>query len=679
MLIKFQSACLLCTIRSCWVMAFFLGNLFISPVKAQDTWSFEPERDAFDPSSMLDLRYLNEEVAGQSGWIKTTTDGGFVRGDGKPIRFWAVGTGVNESPAREQPGWGQQFIDHQARWFAKRGVNMVRLHAFINPPVSQAITSVNEEEVEWIWEVIGKMKQEGIYATVSPYWGVSMASSDSNWGTDWQGVHLGLLFFDETLKAAYKEWLRYLFTTPTPHLGGKTLAEEPALAVFQVQNEDSLLFWTVNNLASGPKARLGKLFGDFAKNKYGSLSAAREVYGNSYSENDDLEIGVLGLANIYEITGAANRFGNKRLADQHQFWTELMLSFYGEIADFIKNELNCPVTTNATNWKTADTVLLNDSERYSYTSTDVEAVNRYFTGIHSGPNQGWAIVPGDFYTDNSVLINGALDFPVNLKQVSGKPMMVTESTWVYPNGHGFEAPLLLASYMSLSGVDMYFWFSSGTDDFEAPRSANGYLTNSQAKWLCMNPDMAGQWPAAALAFRQGYIKQGAPVVQEHRALQSMWDRRSPIIAETASFDPNRDSGNLPPDTAVENGVTPWAYFAGPVEVTYDSSEANSSVVDSLESLITQSGDGMLVKSITGELEINTDAQLFRVNSPRVQGIVTHHPAEVALDNVTIKANRGGCAVTMTSLDGLPFGGSRQILVQVGTHSRPTGWATTPTT
>jgi len=52
-----------------------------------------------------------------------------------------------------------------------------------------------------------------------------------------------LLFFDPRMKAAYKGWLRELLTTPNPHTG-IPLAKDPALAIIQIQNEDSTLFWT---------------------------------------------------------------------------------------------------------------------------------------------------------------------------------------------------------------------------------------------------------------------------------------------------------------------------------------------------------------------------------------------------------------------------------------------------
>jgi hypothetical protein len=45
---------------------------------------------------VLDLHYLNEEVAGEHGFIRLAPDGEiFVRGDGQPIRFWAASPGFD--------------------------------------------------------------------------------------------------------------------------------------------------------------------------------------------------------------------------------------------------------------------------------------------------------------------------------------------------------------------------------------------------------------------------------------------------------------------------------------------------------------------------------------------------------------------------------------------------------
>jgi hypothetical protein len=69
---------------------------------SRQTWAFAPERDSFVTNAVFDLRTLNEPVAGEHGFIKPSKDRGeFVRGDGKPIRFWGGSTYVQRL-AREQ-------------------------------------------------------------------------------------------------------------------------------------------------------------------------------------------------------------------------------------------------------------------------------------------------------------------------------------------------------------------------------------------------------------------------------------------------------------------------------------------------------------------------------------------------------------------------------------------------
>jgi hypothetical protein len=49
---------------------------------AAPTWPFEPARDEFSTAALLDLRSLNETVAGETGFVRVGPQGGFVRGDG---------------------------------------------------------------------------------------------------------------------------------------------------------------------------------------------------------------------------------------------------------------------------------------------------------------------------------------------------------------------------------------------------------------------------------------------------------------------------------------------------------------------------------------------------------------------------------------------------------------------
>ena len=69
------------------------------------------------------------------------------------------------------------------------------------------------------------------------------------------------------------------------------LAKDPAVAIIQIQNEDSLLFWTMQSIKGPAYKELCKLFGDWALKKYGSTEKVREVWRGCTHPNDDLDAG----------------------------------------------------------------------------------------------------------------------------------------------------------------------------------------------------------------------------------------------------------------------------------------------------------------------------------------------------------------------------------------------------
>ena len=186
-------------------------------------------------------------------------DGGesFVLGNGEPVRFWGVTTYVQRDRSTED-------LAHHARFLAKRGVNMVRLHGHMDPKDKNArLTDVDDKAIDEAWKLVAAMKKEGIYVTISPYWSANVKQVPSAWGLEgWpenQGP-FGLLFFNPKLQEGYKAWLKALLTRPNPYTG-IPLAQDPALAIIQLQNEDSLLFWTAQkhqgetSRAPGPPVR----------------------------------------------------------------------------------------------------------------------------------------------------------------------------------------------------------------------------------------------------------------------------------------------------------------------------------------------------------------------------------------------------------------------------------------
>lgn len=645
------------------------------------TWPFNPAKDDFSPTALLDLRSLNERVAGESGFVKADANGDFNYGNGQPLRFWAVNSMVGrEKPWNQRPLWrpGEPDLARHARFLAKRGVNLVRLHAQISPDIgkdkSSQITDVNQGERDWIWRAVAAYKKEGIYTCVSPYWGVPMKFLPKwNVPGDPGQSALGLLYFDPTLQKGYKSWLRSLYAEKNPYTG-IPLAQDPSIAVIQIQNEDSLLFWTVNNIKGEQRRNLGRLFGTWLKSKYGTLDAAIRTWDGNRLAGDDPANGVLDFHDIWEMTQVRQGGMAKRLADQTEFYSRTMYAFNKSIAEYLRKDLGCKQLINAGNWRTANTTLLGDQERWSYTANEVDASNHYFTGIHQGPNTGWAIVNGDKFTSPSALFDPK-SLPINLKQTSGRPMMVTESTWVMPAGYTTEAPFLIAAYQSLTGVDAYFWFATNDEEWTYPASANGYMP-SQGKWLFATPDMMGTFPAAALMYRKGYLKRGAPVVVENRALADMWNRKTPVIAEEASYDPNRDSGDIALSSAIKAGISPLAFLAGPVLVKFDADPSQSKSM-ALNGLVAKGG----IRSVTGEIFSDPEKGFVTVDSPAAQGVAAFFDRKSSFTLSSIRFSSGNAygAALAVSMDGLPLATSKKVLLQYGTQSRPSGWQERPAT
>jgi hypothetical protein len=646
------------------------GQDFFGP----GTWAFTHPKDPFEARAVLDLRSLNEKEAGATGFLRVAPDGrGFVKGDGQPIRLWAIGSDVYRKASRDD-------MARHARFLAKVGVNMVRIHTQLAPgKKGSRLTDVDQQEIDRIWQFVAVLKKEGIYVTISPYWATRRDVTD--WGIDgltgttelW-----GVLFFDEKLREGYKAWVRALYEPKNPYTG-IPLAQDPAVGIIQVQNEDSLLFWTLQGMKPALRERLGKQFGQWLVKKYGSLEKAKQAWQGTGNAEDDFANGKVGLYRTWHLTQDWKDGLAKRVNDEHQFYAETQRRFYAGIADFYRKQLGCRQLLNASNWVTADPVKFNDSERWTYTAMDVLAVNRYTGGLHVGANNGWRIDPGHHFTNQSCLTDPRA-LPVNLKQVVGHPILVTESTWVSPEGYQSEGPFLVSAYQSLTGVAGYYWFAATAPAYDLDPSLRFLNLNGQHplfKWSCSTPTLQAQFPAAALIHRKGYLKQGEVVVHEERPLEDLWARKVPVIAEDKSFEPNRYQGATGSEKSkVTGGADPLAFLVGPVEVKYGGDPAKTTVLD-LSKYI--DGGRKTVQSITGEIRLNHGIGLCTIDAPRAQGACgfLKRAGTIAVTDVTIRSGNDYATVYVVSLDDQPLRTSARLLVQTGTQARLTGWQSKP--
>ncbi|MGA2616114.1 MAG: hypothetical protein ABSF26_00810 [Thermoguttaceae bacterium] len=640
----------------------------IPAFKPGQAWDFLPGVDKLDPAAVLDLRYLNEKVAGEHGFIRLSPDGNsFVRGDGQPIRFWAASPGF-------QPEVDLAARKHDAQFLAKRGVNFARVWCNLYRTVEGSrVTDVDEKALDDIFKTVAAMKSAGIYSIINPYWAVSVKIQKS-WGVTDPGTACpeGLLFFEPTMQKGLKAWLKALYTTKNPYTG-LTLGEDPAIAILEIQNEDSLLWWGFSSIKGDAQIMLRRLFADFLKNKYGALEKARIAWQNHVAWVPDAwDKGLPGLMHAWDLTRDARVKHGKdlgfeeRAAAQTEFLARLMRKFNSEMAVYFRQELHCKQIINANNWRTTDLTMTQDAEYWADCANEVNGRNFYTGGYHKGVNDGWQILPGHYYTDVS-MIREPVNLPINVKRPLGHTFMLPEMLWTPPDLYESEGPLMVAAQTTLTGLDISVWFGIG----------NLWCDNPSYKWVGNSPVILGQFPANALIFRQGLVEAGKPAVVEHRRLEDLWQRKTPIISEESGWDPNRDTGNIALTSSVKTAIDPLAYLVGAVRVVYDGDPAKTEVVDLAKYIDRQN---KTVRSITGQIETDYGRGVYRVNSPTAQAAAgfLNHAGPQHLADVDIACRNSYATIVVVPLDGRPIRESAKVLVQVGTACRPTGWTAMPT-
>ncbi len=671
------------SVRRVWGMALVLLAGLGGLIRAQEpssAWNFEPPDEGTTGPRLLDLRFLNEAQSGEQGFIRLSEDGNsFVRGDGEPIRFWACGSTVYRQTPEE--------MDRHCRFLARLGVNMVRLHATVASTKEGAeITDVNRAEIDGIFRFIQAAKANGIYLTISPYYGHH--NTPASWGLEGYAADQmpwGAIFIDPRMQEGYRAWTRELYTTVNPHTG-LAIRDDPTVAILQVHNEDSLLFWTAQRLPAPQQQRLARSFGQWLQQKYGPLAEVRGRWARAggsgaEQEGDDIEQGVVALLSTWHLTQDWQGATAARLQDQTEFLAEYQREFYAGMGRYLREELGCRQLLNATNWRTADDLRLKALERYSYAALDCDAENEYYGADyqHIGENDGYRIDPDHYLVDESCL-HKPLELTTNFSQQPGHPFLVTETSWKHPNLYQSEGPFLIAAYQSLGGVDVVYWFDADVPTWQVdPRYPwwNVRGMNPLRKWSCSTPMLMGMFPANALLYRRGYLQPGDVVVRDVRSRESMFRREPALVDDSEIYGVSRETAECAAMRLPDGRLSRAAFLVGQVQSVLGGEPEETRVSDFSAFL---DAEGSRILSSTRELSWDYGQGICEMDAPRAQGVtgfLQSAGGRFELSDVAIESRNPYATVQVVSLDGDPLASSGSVLVQVGTTARLTGWETRP--
>jgi hypothetical protein len=632
--------------------------------KADDGYfPFEPMADPFSPDAQLDLRGLNEKTAGQNGFLKRIGDH-FALGDGTPVRFWAVDVSVaNASQDRAS-------VDYLARKLAKLGVNMVRFHGALYDKADP--TRIDAKQLDNLFYLESAMKREGIYTYLSFYFPLWLNASDPHLnlpGYDQlKNKHpFALLYFDPRMQQIHRGWAKQLLDTPNPytHL---TLAQDPALGIVEIVNEDSFFFWTFTrkNIPAEQWNELENQFSQWLIAKYGSVEKAEENWGGRGLAQDSANHA--GLYEAYAMTaGGVQRFGAKRIGDQVHFLADTQRQFYASTSAFLKNDLHFGGLVNPSNWFTSDPNLLAAVERWTYAG-DLIDQHGYFTPKLSGEGSGYSVRAGHtFKSRASVLEPDAT--PLRFDRTAGYPQITSEIGWLNPNRYRADAVFLASAYGSLQGIDGLFFFAVD----------NNYLrATSWNSFGVASPIIAGAFPAAALIYRRGDVRRAEPVVSQIVNPADLFAMKGAATWSGNALDELRKK-DIPPggmatgEVSKIDGLSP---YVGSVVRSF-----SPDVGKSFEKDLTKYTDrtGKTVTSLTGELHWDYGIGIARMNTPLAQGATgfLSKNGRINLGDVDIQCNNEFATILVVSLDGRPLKESKKVLIQATTQEQPYGFRTEP--
>lgn len=196
------------------------------------------------PDALADARFLLDPPAGKHGFIQVRDGHFWFPGVGRK-RFWAVNLSgeANFPPPEVAPRVADRL--------AKYGFNLVRAHGLDAPwgntffrwhaPDTQHFEPGQFEKFD---NLVAELEQRGIYLNLNLHVGRQFTAADGVAQAEWLGYGKYCVVFDPRMIELQKDYARQLLTHRNPRLG-RTYAQDPAVVIIELSNEDSLfLAWT---------------------------------------------------------------------------------------------------------------------------------------------------------------------------------------------------------------------------------------------------------------------------------------------------------------------------------------------------------------------------------------------------------------------------------------------------
>ena len=684
-----------------WLDDIVLAGHSSELVKAE--YSFHDTSDWFPFSFPLndvnrdsvDLSHFLDAPAGKHGFVTSKPDGHFYFADGSRARFF----GVNMDGAKCMPEKAE--ADLVASRLAKYGVNMVRLHSLDSTyallvDYSQGISqNLHPDALQRLDYFIAALKRQGIYIYLDLLDYRKFSDADGVKHADvftdnWAGSSKGASLFDPRMIELQKEYATKLLT----HVNVYTklrYADDPAIALIEMTNENSTFYFVLNQEHSSQHYRevLTRRWNQWLVDKYknhGRLSDAWKPTTGRHElepeENLDQGTILLGQGQLtYFSRGsmpdpADHQMGPMRMRDFLAFLAQLQTDYQQQMRSHLTETVGVKVPITGTNqcMTVCDT-------RVVAALSDFTSGNQYWFHPHLTNKPFMKFANTARVASDFARLRGPMTV-LSRNTVAGKPMIATEFNFPWPNEYRCEGLLLGTAYACLQDWDGLLLFEY---DSREKRLKDFKGQSDPATW--------GNWPAAATMFHRHDVataKNEVHVVhtREGRAVLQPDERTAPFTTfrylaflskvrnafPDVAYDENAELvlAAAPSDDAlvvettpvIRFGTSPWKEWQYPA-FARKANQLGIEGYDHIDSKIAERPTQLI--SDTGELVSDYGSGLMTIDTERTQAIVGFlgKAKNMTLSKLSLTdCETEFAAVTATSLDGLPIGDSRRVLVTV---------------
>jgi len=647
------------------------------PGEVDEWYPFIPPDPFVAPAAgnPLDVSDLLHRPAGVRGAVRREGDR-LVFDDGSPAVFW----GVNAHPPASA-----QAVARQARFLARAGVNLVRLH-----PVQSVIgflrggatgsPAFDPERMDDLDRWFAALKAEGIYVQFSPVYPHVIRASDGYdpalyaelpdadaWTMREAGSGKrtsGFVNFVPELQALEGEWVAALLDHVNPYTGLR-YADDPGLAIVEVHNEDSI-FWhfPLNDLRDGDYplhlARLQSGWARWLASRYRSDAEMFDAWGPvgaGRRAEDSLSNTAPAIYGAWEmgpdgpvLDGAESR----RMGDFIRYLAETQRGYFTEREALVR-DLGFEGVTVTTAWQ-AGGPAAHLPNLWTDTAADMIDRHAYFGGGSGGHN----VRAGEVASGSHLGRPGSGIFERALEQVEDRPFMLSEWNQSPPNQWKAEIAPLFAFYgMGLNGWDASTHFTAGT----ATGMDGGWP--SERSYASETPHYLGQFPALSRSVLRGDISAGGIVAARRLALEDIFLGIDPLQRSLPGGGWAGAGGSLEtPGQAMAMGRVTVA-IAGPGAGARPSERADWDALWDRAAEVVRSG--------TGELEWDYGSRVVVASAPRTHAVIGFAGARTyELPAADIEIDTGFVSLLLTSLDGRPLTSSNEVLLTALARDRQSG-------